>query len=202
MLPTLSQSIRLSTPRDGVKSSFDCRTISHSLPSPTTMRRLGYEARTDCSSSNPKEWTSIPSACAAGERPIWRHPPSHSIDCEAFSRKRQPLHTRSRKHNETDHSSIPLFFSSLSLDPLPLPFLFLLQTPIHPNAPLRMMAETLHPISYSNPDPSSCTALTVPNAARHSLPFDNEISTFPRSFVLLSSFPCLSSERFEVLWIS
>ena len=152
MLPTLSQSIRLSTPRDGVKSSFDCRTISHSLPSPTTMRRLGYEARTDCSSSNPKEWTSIPSACAAGERPIWRHPPSHSIDCEAFSRKRQPLHTRSRKHNETDHPSIPLFSSSLSLYPLPLLFPFLLQTPIHPNAPLRMMAETLHPISYSNPD--------------------------------------------------
>lgn len=121
MLPTLSQSIRLSTPRDGVKSSFDCRAISHSLPSPTTMRRLGYEARTDCSSSNPKEWTSIPSACAAGERPIWRHPPSHSIDCEAFSRKRQPLHTRSRKHNETDHPSIPLFSSSLALSsPSPL----------------------------------------------------------------------------------
>ena len=152
MLPTLSQSIRLSTPRDGVKSSFDCRTISHSLPSPTTMRRLGYEARTGCSSSNPKEWTPIPSACAAGERSIWQHPPSHSIDCEAFSRKRQPLHTRSRKHNETDHPSIPLFSSSLSLYPLPLLFPFLLQTPIRPNAPLRVMAETLHPTSHSNPD--------------------------------------------------
>ena len=93
-------------------------------------------------------------------------------------------------------------FPPLSHYPLPLPFPFLLQTYIHPNAPLRVMAETLQPISYSNPDPSSCAALTVPNAARHSLPFDNEISTFPRSFVLLSSFPCLSSERFEVLWIS
>ena len=122
MLPTLSQSIRLSTPRDGVKSSFDCRTISHSLPSPTTMRRLGYEARTGCSSSNPKEWTPVPSACAAGERPIWRHPPSHSIKCEAFSRKRQPSHTRSRKHSETDHPSIPLFSSSLALSsPSPRP---------------------------------------------------------------------------------
>ena len=201
MLPTLSQSIRLSTPRDGVKSSFDCRTISHSLPSPTTMRRLGYEARTGCSSSNPKEWTPIPSACAAGERPIWRHPPSHSIKCEAFSRKRQPSHTRSRKHSETDHPSIPLFSSSLIVSS-PYLLLNLLQTPIHPNAPLRVMAETLHPTSHSNPDSSSCTALTVPNAAHHSLPFDNEISTFPRSFVLLSSFPCLSSERFEVLWIS
>ena len=201
MLPTLSQSIRLSTPRDGVKSSFDCRAISHSLPSPTTMRRLGYEARTDCSSSNPKEWTPIPSACAAGERSIWRHPSSHSIACEAFSRKRQPLHTRSRKHNETDHPSIPLFSSSLIVSS-PYLLLNLLQTPIHPNAPLRVMAETLHPTSHSNPDSSSCTALTVPNAAHHSLPFDNEISTFPRSFVLLSSFPCLSSERFEVLWIS
>ena len=186
MLPTLSQSIRLSTPRDGVKSSFDCRTISHSLPSPTTMRRLGYEARTDCSSSNPKEWTSIPSACAAGERPIWRHPPSHSIDCEAFSRKRQPLHTRSRKHNETDHPSIPLFSSSLSLYPLPLLFPFLLQTPIHPNAPLRMMAETLHPISYSNPDlPPAPPSPSQTQPVILSL----LIMRFPRFHVYLSFFP-------------
>lgn len=186
MLPTLSQSIRLSTPRDGVKSSFDCRTISHSLPSPTTMRRLGYEARTDCSSSNPKEWTSIPSACAAGERSIWRHPPSHSIDCEAFSRKRQPLHTRSRKHNETDHPSIPLFSSSLSLYPLPLLFPFLLQTPIHPNAPLRMMAETLHPISYSNPDlPPAPPSPSQTQPVILSL----LIMRFPRFHVYLSFFP-------------
>ena len=186
MLPTLSQSIRLSTPRDGVKSSFDCRTISHSLPSPTTMRRLGYEARTGCSSSNPKEWTPIPSACAAGERSIWRHPPSHSIDCEAFSRKRQPLHTRSRKHNETDHPSIPLFSSSLSLYPLPLPFLFLLQTPIHPNAPLRMMAETLHPISYSNPDlPPAPPSPSQTQPVILSL----LIMRFPRFHVYLSFFP-------------
>ena len=186
MLPTLSQSIRLSTPRDGVKSSFDCRTISHSLPSPTTMRRLGYEARTGCSSSNPKEWTPIPSACAAGERSIWRHPPSHSIDCEAFSRKRQPLHARSRKHNETDHPSIPLFSSSLSLYPLPLPFLFLLQTPIHPNAPLRMMAETLHPISYSNPDlPPAPPSPSQTQPVILSL----LIMRFPRFHVYLSFFP-------------
>lgn len=186
MLPTLSQSIRLSTPRDGVKSSFDCRTISHSLPSPTTMRRLGYEARTDCSSSNPKEWTSIPSACAAGERPIWRHPPSHSIDCEAFSRKRQPLHTRSRKHNETDHPSIPLFSSSLSLYPLPLLFPFLLQTPIRPNAPLRVMAETLHPISYSNPDlPPAPPSPSQTQPVILSL----LIMRFPRFHVYLSFFP-------------
>ena len=186
MLPTLSQSIRLSTPRDGVKSSFDCRAISHSLPSPTTMRRLGYEARTDCSSSNPKEWASIPSACAAGERPIWRHPPSHSIDCEAFSRKRQPLHTRSRKHNETDHPSIPLFSSSLSLYPLPLPFLHLLQTPIHPNAPLRVMAETLHPISYSNPDlPPAPPSPSQTQPVILSL----LIMRFPRFHVYLSFFP-------------
>lgn len=186
MLPTLSQSIRLSTPRDGVKSSFDCRTISHSLPSPTTMRRLGYEARTGCSSSNPKEWTPIPSACAAGERSIWQHPPSHSIDCEAFSRKRQPLHTRSRKHNETDHPSIPLFSSSLSLYPLPLPFLFLLQTPIHPNAPLRMMAETLHPISYSNPDlPPAPPSPSQTQPVILSL----LIMRFPRFHVYLSFFP-------------
>lgn len=186
MLPTLSQSIRLSTPRDGVKSSFDCRTISHSLPSPTTMRRLGYEARTGCSSSNPKEWTSIPSACAAGERPIWRHPPSHSIDCEAFSRKRQPLHTRSRKHNETDHPSIPLFSSSLSLYPLPLLFPFLLQTPIRPNAPLRMMAETLHPISYSNPDlPPAPPSPSQTQPVILSL----LIMRFPRFHVYLSFFP-------------
>lgn len=186
MLPTLSQSIRLSTPRDGVKSSFDCRTISHSLPSPTTMRRLGYEARTGCSSSNPKEWTSIPSACAAGERPIWRHPPSHSIDCEAFSRKRQPLHTRSRKHNETDHPSIPLFSSSLSLYPLPLLFPFLLQTPIRPNAPLRVMAETLHPISYSNPDlPPAPPSPSQTQPVILSL----LIMRFPRFHVHLSFFP-------------
>ena len=186
MLPTLSQSIRLSTPRDGVKSSFDCRTISHSLPSPTTMRRLGYEARTGCSSSNPKEWTPIPSACAAGERSIWRHPPSHSIDCEAFSRKRQPLHTRSRKHNETDHPSIPLFSSSLSLYPLPLLFPFLLQTPIHPNAPLRMMAETLHPISYSNPDlPPAPPSPSQTQPVILSL----LIMRFPRFHVYLSFFP-------------
>lgn len=186
MLPTLSQSIRLSTPRDGVKSSFDCRTISHSLPSPTTMRRLGYEARTGCSSSNPKEWTPIPSACAAGERPIWRHPPSHSIACEAFSRKRQPLHTRSRKHNETDHPSIPLFSSSLSLYPLPLLFPFLLQTPIRPNAPLRMMAETLHPISYSNPDlPPAPPSPSQTQPVILSL----LIMRFPRFHVYLSFFP-------------
>ena len=186
MLPTLSQSIRLSTPRDGVKSSFDCRTISHSLPSPTTMRRLGYEARTGCSSSNPKEWTPIPSACAAGERSIWRHPPSHSIDCEAFSRKRQPLHTRSRKHNETDHPSIPLFSSSLSLYPLPLLFPFLLQTPIRPNAPLRMMAETLHPISYSNPDlPPAPPSPSQTQPVILSL----LIMRFPRFHVYLSFFP-------------
>lgn len=186
MLPTLSQSIRLSTPRDGVKSSFDCRTISHSLPSPTTMRRLGYEARTGCSSSNPKEWTPIPSACAAGERSIWRHPPSHSIDCEAFSRKRQPLHTRSRKHNETDHPSIPLFSSSLSLYPLPLLFPFLLQTPIRPNAPLRVMAETLHPISYSNPDlPPAPPSPSQTQPVILSL----LIMRFPRFHVYLSFFP-------------
>ena len=186
MLPTLSQSIRLSTPRDGVKSSFDCRAISHSLPSPTTMRRLGYEARTGCSSSNPKEWTPIPSACAAGERSIWRHPPSHSIDCEAFSRKRQPLHTRSRKHNETDHPSIPLFSSSLSLYPLPLLFPFLLQTPIRPNAPLRVMAETLHPISYSNPDlPPAPPSPSQTQPVILSL----LIMRFPRFHVYLSFFP-------------
>ena len=201
MLPTLSQSIRLSTPRDGVKSSFDCRTISHSLPSPTTMRRLGYEARTGCSSSNPKEWTPIPSACAAGERSIWRHPPSHSIKCEAFSRKRQPSHTRSRKHSETDHPSIPLFSSSLALSS-PSPLSISLANAHSPKRPSSRDGGNAPPNLLFKSRPSSCAALTVPNAARHSLPFDNEISTFPRSFVLLSSFPCLSSERFEVLWIS
>ena len=186
MLPTLSQSIRLSTPRDGVKSSFDCRTISHSLPSPTTMQRLGYEARTDCSSSNPKEWTSIPSACAAGERSIWRHPLSHSIACEAFSRKRQPSHTRRKGHSETDHPSIPLFSTSLSLYPLPLPVPFLLQTPIRPNSPLRMMAETLHPISYSNPDlPPAPPSPSQTQPVILSL----LIMRFPRFHVHLSFFP-------------
>ena len=186
MLPTLSQSIRLSTPRDGVKSSFDCRTISHSLPSPTTMQRLGYEARTDCSSPNPKEWTSIPSACAAGERSIWRHPPSHSIACEAFSRKRQPSHTRRKRHNETDHPSIPLFSTSLSLYPLPLPVPFLLQTPIRPNSPLRMMAETLHPTSHSNPDLPP--ALPSPSQTQPVI-LSLLIMRFPRFHVHLSFFP-------------
>ena len=165
------------------------------------MRRLDHEARTDCSSSNPREEPTIPSACAAGERSIWRHSSSHSIACEAFSRKRQPSHTRRRRHDNTDHPSIPLVSFSLAVSS-PSPLLFLLQMRVRPNSPLRVMAETLHPISYSNPDPSSCAALTVPIAAHHSPPFDNDISTFPRSFVLLSSFPCLSSERFEVLWIS
>ena len=147
------------------------------------------------------EWTPIPSACAAGERPIWRHPPSHSIDCEAFSRKRQPLHTRSRKHNETDHPSIPLFSSSLIVSsPSPLPISL---TNAHSSKrPSSHDGGNAPPNLLFKSRPSSCAALTVPNAARHSLPFDNEISTFPRSFVLLSSFPCLSSERFEVLWIS
>lgn len=117
--------------------------------------------------------------------------PSGDIPLPTPSSARHSLESDSRRIHEAGNTARLITppsrsFPPLSHYPLPLPFPFLLQTPIHPNSPLRMMAETLHPISYSNPD-----LPPAPPSPSQTQPIILSllIMRFPRFHVHLSFFP-------------